>query len=164
MSVKAIVEHIKTLSPNLVLVTGGEPLAQRGTPELLQALTAVKEIVQLETSGSISLKQVPSSVCNILDIKTPGSGEEISNDWRNLSLLKAGDEIKIVLTNRHDYEWARDLLAEQLSDTAASILFSPCWDSLNPQDLVAWILEDALNVRMQLQMHKVIWGAEKTGV
>ena len=164
MSIDQIVEQTRALTPNLVLVTGGEPLAQRGTVALLEALSQVKDSVQLETSGAISIRQVPASVSNILDVKTPGSGEVGRNDWSNLSLLKAGDEIKFVLVDRNDYEWARDVLHDRLSDTPASVLFSPCWGSLNPSDLVAWILEDALNVRMQVQLHKVIWGAEQTGV
>jgi 7-carboxy-7-deazaguanine synthase len=99
-----------------------------------------------------------------MDIKTPGSGEDKRNRWENLQYLYAHDEIKFVLTNRDDYDWCKRVITERLQDTLATILLSSCWGKLNPKDLSAWILEDALPVRMQIQMHKVIWGAEASGV
>lgn len=164
MSIDEIIRQVRLASPQLVLVTGGEPLAQKQTTELLQALLQEKQMVQLETSGAISVKNVPDQVVKVLDIKTPGSGEAERNHWQNLEYLTERDEVKFVLLDRQDYEWARNVVRQQLQDSPAAILFSPCWGSLNARELVAWILEDALNVRMQLQLHKVIWGAEKTGV
>lgn len=164
MSMDEIMRQVRQAAPELVLVTGGEPLAQRHTPELLSALLQEKTLVQLETSGAISLAQVPLQVRKIMDIKTPGSGESKRNDWRNLEYLQAHDEVKFVLSGRRDYEWACDALEHRLHEISSSILFSPCWGMLNPEDLATWIIEDGLDVRMQLQLHKIIWGAEKTGV
>ncbi len=164
MVIDDVVAQVSTWNNPLVLVTGGEPLAQKSCIELLQKLLATGVVVQLETSGALDISSVPTPVRKILDIKTPGSGEEKRNRWENLQYLQAHDEIKFVLTNQADYAWAKRVIDGRLQDTSATILLSPCWGSLNPEDLCAWILYDKLPVRMQLQMHKVIWGAEKTGV
>lgn len=159
-----VVAQVSAWNNPLVLVTGGEPLAQKSCIALLQKLLATGVIVQLETSGALDVRTVPDAVRKVLDIKTPGSGEEKRNRWENLQYLHAHDDIKFVLTNEADYVWAKRVIEERLQDTSATILLSPSWGSLNPEDLCAWILRDKLPVRMQLQMHKVIWGAEKTGV
>jgi len=164
MAIEDVVAQVSAWENPLVLVTGGEPLAQRTCIELLQKLLATGAIVQLETSGALDISAVPIAVRKVLDIKTPGSGEEKRNRWENLQYLQAHDEIKFVLTNQADYVWAKRVIEERLKDASATILLSPCWGTLNPEDLCTWVLQDKLPVRMQLQMHKVIWGADKTGV
>jgi 7-carboxy-7-deazaguanine synthase len=164
MAIDDVVAQVESLANPLVLVTGGEPLAQKTCIDLLQKLLDTGATVQLETSGSLDISTVPIAVRKVIDIKTPGSGEEKRNRWQNLQYLHAHDEIKFVLTNQADYVWAKHVIHEKLQQTPATILLSPCWGALNPEDLCAWILRDKLAVRMQIQMHKVIWGAEKTGV
>jgi len=164
MSIEDVLAQVKVLANPLVLVTGGEPLAQKSCIELLQKLLAMGVMVQLETSGALDIRSVPVAVRKVVDIKTPASGEEKRNRWENLPYLHDHDEIKFVLKDRADYLWAKRVIHERLADMRATILLSPCWGELNPEDLCAWILDDKLPVRMQLQMHKVIWGADKTGV
>ncbi|MDQ6955515.1 MAG: radical SAM protein [Mariprofundaceae bacterium] len=164
MGMDDVLTQVAIWESPLVLVTGGEPLVQKNCLLLLQKLLDTGVTVQLETSGALSIKSVPVAVRKIMDIKTPGSGEEQRNHWQNIQHLHAHDEIKFVLKDQLDYEWCRQIIHERLKDTSATILLSPCWGQLNAEDLCAWILQDKLPVRMQLQMHKVIWGAEKTGV
>ena len=148
----------------LALVTGGEPLAQKNCIPLLEALLPLYPHVQLETAGTYDISQVPQGVSVILDIKTPGSGEAERNRWQNIQHLRANTEIKIVLTDRADYDWAKDILDKYKLADKCTVLMSCTWGSLNPKDLAAWIVEDELPVRLQLQLHKYIWGAEVTGV
>ncbi|MDQ6994926.1 MAG: radical SAM protein [Mariprofundaceae bacterium] len=164
MSISDIVEQVRLLSNPLVLVTGGEPLAQKACIRLLEQLCDIVPMVQLETSGALDTTSVPKAVRKIIDVKTPGSGEAGHNRWSNFKCLEPHDEVKFVLTSRADYEWSRDVLQKTFHDVSATVLFSPCWESLNPADLCAWILEDHLPVRLQVQMHKVIWGKDKKGV
>ncbi len=165
MSVDAIVQRAADAGRPLVLVTGGEPLAQRHTTELLTALLKLGCHVQLETAGAYAVNDVPPGVRRIIDIKTPGSGEVERNCIDNLGCLRAGDEIKFVLTGRSDYEWARHFIRQfQPGHGEIPLLFSPAWSEVAPAELCAWILADNLPVRMQMQMHKTIWGAEAEGV
>ncbi|MDX8398349.1 MAG: radical SAM protein [Mariprofundaceae bacterium] len=164
MPITEILAQVEAFANPLVLVTGGEPLAQKNCIQLLQALCDTGITVQLETSGALDVMAVPSSVRKVMDIKTPSSGEVKRNRWENLQYLQKHDEIKFVLSDRADFEWCKQVIEQRLNDASAVILLSPCWDKLSAADLCAWILEDNLPVRMQLQMHKVIWGAEKTGV
>jgi len=164
MAMDDVLRQVKQWATPLVLVTGGEPLAQKSCIELLKKLLATGAMVQLETSGALDIRAVPVAVRKVVDIKTPASNEEKRNRWENLQYLQAHDEIKFVVRDKADYLWAKAVIEERLQATAATILLSPCWGALNPEDLCAWILADKLPVRMQLQMHKVIWGAEKTGV
>jgi 7-carboxy-7-deazaguanine synthase len=165
MTVDDIVQEVTSRKRPLVLVTGGEPLAQRNCLALLQALEALDCEVQLETSGAFSIASVPANIRRIVDIKTPDSGEAGRNQLENIPLLHAGDEVKFVLCSRQDYEWSRDFIAEhQLVRQGCNILFSPVWGLLSASDLSQWILQDKLPVRLQIQLHKVIWGAEATGV
>ncbi len=120
--------------------------------------------VLLETAGGLSIREVPSAVKIIMDLKAPDSSEEASNLWCNLPLLKPSDEVKIVLASRRDYEWARSVLNKHQLHTRCSVLLSPVWGVLDPSDLVGWMLEDQLQARLQLQMHKVIWPAVERGV
>jgi len=165
MAIDDIVRQVAAANRPLVLVTGGEPLAQRHTPVLLKALLSLGCIVQLETAGAYAVADIPAGVRRIVDIKTPGSGEAERNHLANLSCLRAGDELKFVLTSRSDYEWARAFVQQhQLEKTAVTVLFSPAWGSVAASDLCAWVLEDGVPVRVQVQMHKIIWGAEAEGV
>jgi len=165
MTIDDIIQQVAAKNRPLVLVTGGEPLAQRHCNELLTRLCKLDCLVQLETSGAYAVQNVPSEVRCIVDIKTPGSGEMERNQLNNLQHLKAGDEIKLVLTNRHDYEWARDFIIEhKLGLADVPVLLSPAWGNITAAQLCEWLLHDALPARMQLQMHKVIWGAKAEGV
>jgi len=165
MSVGDIVRKVAASNRPLVLVTGGEPLAQRYTIELLASLLELGCMVQLETAGAYSLEHVPAGIRRIVDIKTPGSGEVTRNCMQNLDLLGLGDEIKFVLTSQDDYVWARDFIHRHLMDmNGVTILFSPAWGEITASDLCAWVLQDRLSVRVQVQMHKIIWGPEAEGV
>ena len=146
-----------------VTVTGGEPLAQKDCRILLKDLCNAGYSVSLETGGAIDTSKVDSRVSVILDIKTPGSGEMENNKWGNLAHLKKTDEVKFVLCNRADYEWAKELLTTHDIVNKCPILFSPVYQQVNPTELAEWVLADKLPVRMQVQLHKILWG-EKPGV
>jgi 7-carboxy-7-deazaguanine synthase len=149
----------------LVELTGGEPLLQPGAIPLLSELADAGRTVLLETSGERDISRVDPRVHRIVDLKAPASGESHRNLWSNLDHLTKNDEIKLVLADRADYEWARDVVREHRLDARVrDVLMSCVHGSLDPQQLVAWILEDKLKVRFQLQMHKVVWGADKQGV
>jgi 7-carboxy-7-deazaguanine synthase len=165
MTIDDIVQEVTSRQRPLVLVTGGEPLAQRNCIVLLQALALLDCEVQLETSGAFSINSVPAGIRRIVDVKTPDSGEAKRNLLENIALLNADDEIKFVLCSRQDYEWSRNFIAkQQLVRQGCNILFSPAWGLLSAADLSQWILQDQLPVRLHIQLHKVIWGAEATGV
>jgi len=165
MTITDIVDRVEAYGHPLVLVTGGEPLAQRNCTRLLQALVERGGIVQLETAGAHSIANLPAEVSVIMDIKTPDSGEARRNRWQNIAHLKANDEIKVVINSRSDYEWAREAVVSRgIVDLNVPILFSPAWDRLDPATLVDWILADRLPVRLQIQQHKYIWGADVKGV
>ncbi len=165
MSIESIMQRIRASARPLVLITGGEPMAQRALPLLLDALRDETTIIQLETSGAYDISDIEPPVRRILDIKTPGSGEVARNKWSNLQQLRAGDEIKFVLTDEADYRWSVEIIRQHdLENKPATILFSPCWGHIDVRDLARRILDDRLNVRLQLQMHKHIWGAETEGV
>ena len=165
MDIDAVVADIERRNRPLVLVSGGEPLAQAGCLDLLAALVETGRLIQLETSGAFDIADVPAGVRRILDLKTPGSGEMEKNLIGNLALLTGGDEIKFVITGRHDYEWARAMIAEQaLADLNLPILLSPAWGEIEAAELAQWLIEDRLPVRLHLQQHKHIWGGEAKGV
>ena len=165
MPIADIVEQVQQARRPLVLVTGGEPLAQKQCLALLEALTACDAVVQLETSGALDISRVPPHVRRIVDIKTPGSGESHRNRWQNLAHLHHGDELKFVLTGREDYLWSLDCIRKhKLASLDIPMLFSPCWGQLEPQELSRWLLEDNPPVRLQLQQHKSIWGHQAVGV
>ena len=146
-----------------VTVTGGEPLVQKDCLILLKDLCDAGYSVSLETGGAIDTSKVDSRVSVILDIKTPGSGEMENNKWGNLAHLKKTDEVKFVLCNRADYEWAKELLITHDIANKCPILFSPVYQQVNPTELAKWVLADKLPIRMQVQLHKILWG-EKPGV
>lgn len=163
MSMDDIMSSIKKYDTRYVTVTGGEPLAQKEVLNLLKTLADSDYEVSLETGGGLSIKEVDPRVKIILDIKTPESGEEKKNHWENLEVINSKDEIKFVLCSRGDYEWAKQILDQYQLTEKCEILFSPVYQKLNATDLGNWILKDQLHVRMQIQLHKLLWG-EKPGV
>lgn len=158
-----ILAQVASYQAQYVCVTGGEPLAQKGCNALLAKLCDAGYQVSLETSGAMDISQVDSRVAVIMDIKTPGSGEESKNLWTNIAHLKPKDEVKFVLVDSADYEWAKQVLVSHKLNEKCAVLFSPVYKTLPPADLAAWVLADRLPVRMQLQLHKILWG-EKPGV
>lgn len=140
-----------------VTVSGGEPLAQKACLALLTALCDAGLDVSLETSGALDIGPVDARVARIVDVKTPGSGEVARNLWANLDLLTPRDEVKFVLTGETDYIWARELLREKAIAACCPVLFSPAWGGVEPARLAEWILRDGLPVRMQVQLHKLLW-------
>lgn len=153
------------LNTPLVLVTGGEPLLQPAVLPLLGDLCDAGRTVLIETSGERDISAVDARVHRIVDMKAPGSGEAARNRLENLALLGARDQLKFVLADRADYEWARSLLSQsRVGERAGEVLLSPVHGELDPKDLVAWTLEDGLDVRVQLQLHKYIWGRDVQGV
>ena len=163
MGMDDIMSSIKKFDTRYVTVTGGEPLAQKEVLNLLKTLADSDYEVSLETGGGLSIKEVDPRVKIILDIKTPESGEEKKNHWENLEVINSKDEIKFVLCSRGDYEWAKQILDQYQLTEKCEILFSPVYQKLNATDLGNWILKDQLHVRMQIQLHKLLWG-EKPGV
>lgn len=144
-----------------VCVTGGEPLAQKNCLPLLARLCDAGYTVSLETSGALDIGAVDPRVIRIVDLKTPGSGEQARNLWSNVPLLTARDQVKFVLCGREDYEWARARIAEHGLAQRCTVLFSPSFEQLPARELADWILADRLPVRLQLQLHKVLWGNER---
>jgi 7-carboxy-7-deazaguanine synthase len=142
-----------------VCVTGGEPLAQKSCLELLTALCDAGFAVSLETSGAMDVAPVDARVSRVVDLKTPGSGEAGRNRLANLDVLQPQDQLKIVVCSRADYEWARDLVRSR-APLPFQVLLSPSWGQLQPRELAEWILADRFDVRLQIQLHKVLWGNE----
>jgi 7-carboxy-7-deazaguanine synthase len=157
-SVAAIVAEAGQYGTRHVCVTGGEPLAQPGCIDLLCALCDGGFVVSLETSGALDISAVDPRVTVVLDIKAPGSGEAGRNRLENLPLLKPTDQVKIVIADRADYDWARGFVAGHGLAERCEVLFSPVWGSLDARMLAEWILADRLPVRFQLQLHKLLWG------
>jgi 7-carboxy-7-deazaguanine synthase len=165
MTRAAVRERAVALGTELILLTGGEPLLQPDALPLMSELCDAGKTVLLETSGERDIAAVDPRVHRIVDLKAPGSGEHERNRYENLALLGPRDELKFVLADRSDYEWARSLIQrERLTTRVHSVLLSPVHDQLDPRELVAWTLDDALAVRVQLQLHKLIWGKHVEGV
>lgn len=161
MALGEILAEVARHQAHYVTVTGGEPLAQAGCQPLLAALCDAGYNVSLETGGALDVSGVDARVSRVLDIKTPASGEAEKNLWSNLSALNAHDEIKFVLCDEADYLWARQVLSEHELDKKCTVLFSPVQGKLAPADMAEWILRDHLPVRMQVQLHKLLWGNER---
>jgi 7-carboxy-7-deazaguanine synthase len=154
----AVVARVRELGTRYVCVTGGEPLAQKACAELLQRLSDEGFRVSLETSGAMPLQGLDPRVVKVVDVKTPGSGEERRNRYTELDRLDSKDLVKFVVCGREDYEWSRDKMRELSLPQRCTVLFSPSADQLSARDLADWILEDHLPVRFQMQLHKVLWG------
>jgi 7-carboxy-7-deazaguanine synthase len=150
-----------TEGPRTVCVTGGEPLAQKNCLTLLKRLCDAGFSVSLETSGAIDVSDVDPRVSRIMDIKTPGSNEVEKNLWQNLNVLNAHDEIKFVITSRADFDWAVTQLRDRALNKICPVLFSPSFHDVSPADLAQWVLAAGVPVRMQLQLHKILWGETK---
>ncbi len=163
MEISEILAKVAEFGTKYVTVTGGEPLAQKECYVLLKVLADASYSVSLETGGAMDIASVDARVSIILDIKTPASNEEKNNLWSNLAHLKSKDEIKFVLCNRADYDWAKAKIVELKLTEKCPVLFSPSYSELKADELAAWVLQDKLPVRMQVQLHKILWG-EKQGV
>jgi len=158
LTIAQVLERVARRQPRHVCVTGGEPLAQKGCRPLLAALCDGGYDVSLETSGALDIEGIDPRVSVVMDLKAPGSGEERKNRWSNLALLRPGDEIKLVLADEADYLWARTALEDKRLASICPVLLSPVAGGLDPAQLADWILRDRLPVRMQVQLHKILWG------
>jgi 7-carboxy-7-deazaguanine synthase len=166
MTIEEVLERVRAFGCELVEVTGGEPLAQREAYRLIERLCDEGYEVLTETGGYVSTEGLDPRAKIILDVKCPASGEEARNHWPNLERLRAdSDEVKFVVADREDWEYARQVIERyDLERRALSVLISPVWDAVDLKELADWISSSGLKVRMQLQMHKQIWGAEARGV
>ena len=164
MSIDEILQKVENFGIHLVEITGGEPLMQDNVYTLMRRLIEKGYKVMLETGGSISLERVPKDVIKIMDLKCPGSGEQDKNNLDNLKLLAPHDEVKFVILDKKDYEWSRDIIKRYKINETAHILLSPVFDKLELKEMVKWILEDQLPVRLQTQLHKIIWDKNTIGV
>jgi len=160
MSLAEIESHVSAYQARYVCVTGGEPLAQKACLTLLTRLCDAGYEVSLETSGALDVSPVDPRVVKVVDLKGPSSGEQDKNLLANLEHLGAKDQVKFVLADRRDYDWAAKMVREEGLDRRCEVLFSPVFGRLAPRDLAQWILDDRLQVRFQLQLHKLIWGEE----
>jgi 7-carboxy-7-deazaguanine synthase len=158
MHIEDILAEVRRYDTPFVCVTGGEPLAQKRCVELLTRLCDEGFEVSLETSGAVDIAAADRRVSRVMDLKTPDSGEEAKNLWSNIDQIGDHDQVKFVICSRADYEWARAQVLERGLDTRCEVLFSPSWGQLQARDLAEWILEDRLPVRLQLQLHKLLWG------
>jgi 7-carboxy-7-deazaguanine synthase len=164
MALEEVVARTLALGDDLVEITGGEPLLQLEVHPLMSQLADAGKTVLLETSGAIDTRAVDPRVHVILDIKTPGSGEMDANVWENLQRLRPTDELKFVICDRTDFDWAASVVRKHRLTTRCPVLFSPAYGQVNPTDLAAWILELHQPVRLQLQQHKILWDPSARGV
>lgn len=165
MSVDAVVEQVREYNCDVVEITGGEPLLQKEVYPLMERLLDDGRTVMIETGGHLNADQVPAGVVRVMDVKCPGSGEADKMHWPNLERLRASDELKFVIRDRADYEYARDVTRKHdLVARSAAVLFSPVHAVMDPKQLAEWILADRLAVRLQLQAHKYIWSPDTRGV
>ena len=164
MDIGDIMSEIQQWDCNLVEVTGGEPLFQEECIDLLNELVSHKYEVMLETGGSLSVSDVPDEVIKIVDFKCPSSAMENKNLWSIVDNLQPHDEVKFVIGNREDFDWAKEKITEYSLDKKCTVLFSPTYGEIDPQKIVEWILAENLPVRIQMQMHKMIWSPDKQGV
>jgi 7-carboxy-7-deazaguanine synthase len=158
--IEEIIQEIKKFDTNYVTVTGGEPLAQRNCIDLMNQLCELGYQVSLETGGALDIKDVHAKVKIILDVKTPKSNEDKNNFWPNLANIRTNDEIKFVIQDYEDFSWSMDII-EKYQLNQSQILFSPVHKVLANEQLAEWILKHQLNVRLQLQLHKILWGDKK---
>ena len=159
LSIQHILDEVAQYNAQYVCVTGGEPMAQSNCLKLLDSLIDSGYNVSMETSGSIDITPVNNKVSIVMDIKTPSSTEEHQNRYENLPILKSKDQLKFVIASRSDFDWCNEILDNH--EVESEILFSPVYESLKPVQLADWILEKKLNVRLQVQLHKILWGNQK---
>jgi 7-carboxy-7-deazaguanine synthase len=159
LSIESIMEQVEKYNTRYVCVTGGEPMAQSNCLILLDTLIEAGYKVSMETSGSIDISPVNKKVSVVMDLKTPSSTEQSQNRYENIALLESKDQLKFVIASRSDFDWCCSILESY--DILSDVLFSPVYESLKPVDLADWILEKQLNVRLQIQLHKLLWGDEK---
>ena len=159
LSIQHILDEVAQYNAQYVCVTGGEPMAQSNCLKLLDSLIDSGYNVSMETSGSIDITPVNSKVSIVMDIKTPSSTEEHQNRYENLPILKSKDQLKFVIASRSDFDWCNEILDNH--EVESEVLFSPVYESLKPVELAEWILEKKLNVRLQVQLHKLLWGDQK---
>ena len=159
LSIQHILDEVAQYNAQYVCVTGGEPMAQSNCLKLLDSLIDSGYNVSMETSGSIDIAPVNNKVSIVMDIKTPSSTEEHQNRYENLPILKSKDQLKFVIASRSDFDWCNEILDNH--EVESEILFSPVYESLKPVELADWILEKKLNVRLQVQLHKILWGDQK---
>jgi len=164
MSLEEVLDRVSAFGLDLVEITGGEPLVQPETPALAAALLERGCRVLVETNGSLDISNLPDGAIRIMDIKCPSSGESTRFMWENIWKLRDNDEVKFVISDRHDYEWARGIVRERFGRAKTPVLFSAVFGELPPRNLVEWILKDKLPVRFQLQIHKYIWPHDARGV
>ncbi len=164
MSVGDVVQAVEELGMKHVLVTGGEPLLQSSSLELIERLLMEQRIVLVETNGSMNISVLPEKAIAIMDIKCPGSGQSHMMDWGNLERLRPIDQVKFVVTDRRDYNWAAEICRKNLIGSCKEILMSTAFGRLSPRELADWMLYDNLEIRLQLQLHKQIWPDELRGV
>jgi 7-carboxy-7-deazaguanine synthase len=160
MTQDQVTDRVRELGARHVCVTGGEPLAQKSCAPLLARLCDEGWSVSLETGGAMDIGVVDPRVIRVVDVKTPGSGEESRNRWENLALLRPQDQVKFVICDRADYEWACGVVAGQRLHERCEVLFSPSYHQLAARELADWIVADRLPVRFQIQLHKILWGEE----
>ena len=164
MEISEIINEIQQWDCNLVEVTGGEPLFQEECIDLLNDLVNSSYEIMLETGGSLSISDVPKEVIKIVDFKCPSSGMVKKNLWSIVDHFQPHDEVKFVIGNREDFDWAKNRIEEYSLDKICTLLFSPTFGEIDPQQIVEWILAENLPVRIQMQMHKMIWSPEEKGV
>ena len=157
MSIDEIIANVKKYKAKYICITGGEPLAQKNCHKLISDLCDLNYQVSIETSGAISVAEIDKRATIVMDLKTPDSKEESKNLYANIDYLKPDDQIKFVICSRSDYDWACEALLKYNLTNKAKVLFSASWQQLNPTYLANWIVEDSLDVRFQLQLHKVLW-------
>lgn len=163
MTIEEICQQVATYECRQICVTGGEPLAQKPCIDLMSRLCDLGYSVSIETSGALAIEDIDARVVRVMDLKTPNSGEMIKNRMENIQFLTAKDQVKFVICNERDYQWSKMQVAEHQLQKRCTVLFSPSHHEQDAADLAAWILNDKLEVRMQVQLHKVLWG-DKQGV
>jgi len=164
MSIDEIIEKVNAYGLHFVEITGGEPLVQKETPELIRRLLDMGYTVLVETSGILNIGVIPQKAVCIMDIKCPSSNESEKNDWDNIKRLRPHDQVKFVIGDREDYEWAKSIIASYKLTEITTVLFSTVFERLPAAKVVEWILQDKLSVRFQPQLHKYIWGPGTRGV
>ena len=164
MSINSILESIGGFKSKLVCVTGGEPLSNKDTPSLIKELLSKNYTVLVETNGSYDVSAIPQKAIKIMDIKCPDSNMSYSMHWRNINYLTKLDEVKFILSSRKDYEWTKEVISRYNLSKVTNVLIGTAFGVISPKSVVRWILEDNLDVRFQLQLHKYIWELQTRGV